>query len=328
VDVEAEYRKSIPPEAWAFLVEYQGLANPEMYGEVEEIRDMIVEFVRSGLPAWKRCFARMERSAEAYQRRRGGPTSTRSARPRVYGATQAKRLALLRCVAPRVVPVANRSKRGFDTAGHPIHWEQVHAEFKRDHPEYRGSAEALERAYRRAKTDRRVCELYFDGELRNWAEQADRLRHTLRTLGMAGLRPEDVFVRFVTTDGSYEPDTRGLSPELASAIKHMASYKKWMNISFKLSPGPGRAFERAVSNSCGLTVAHRVAYPRDQRFCEGPHCRKCKVGAGLVKVGLARQEDLVELTAAGAGERHRRRLDESAQRLRKLFESIDNRSRG
>ena len=65
---------------------------------------------------------------------------------------------------------------------------------------------------------------------------------------------------------------------------------------------------RAVRCNCGLT-ADRVAYPRDERFCEGPHCRKCKVGTELVKVGFARQEDLVELTAAGAGERHRRRLE-------------------
>jgi len=318
---------------------------------------MIVEFVRSGLPAWKRCFARMERSAEAYQRRRGGPTSTRSARPRVYGATQAKRLALLRCVAPRVVPVANRSKRGFDTAGHSISWEQIYAEWKKEHPDYPGSAEALERAYRRARHDRRVCELYLDGEFRDWAKQAEAVRQGLSSGSMTGLREEDLFVKTVPGNPRLAEDAHRMLAEAqalrraneaedvdpitrerndtraqvfeaaAQTLRTASRAKEWAVISPKLPPSAGRALDRAVKRNCGLTEDF-VDYSREDVLCEGPGCHRCRIGADLLREGfISAPEGLQTKSADGATERHRQRLDESAQSLRKLFGSVDRRPR-
>jgi hypothetical protein len=246
-------------------------------------------------------------------------------RPRLYAKPLARRLRRLSFVAELVVPFANLAQGNFDWAGRTIPWEDVEARWNQGHPDEKMSAKALERAFRRDRSDQQLRKLYLDSDFRDWARQAERLRHMLSSLGMSGLRPEDVFVRFVSNEGSKEPDTRGLPPELASAIRHVASYKKWAQISVKLPPAPGSAFGRAVRDSCGLT-AGRVAYPRDERFCGGPHCRRCKVGAELVKVGFARQEDLVELAAAGAGERHRRRLDESAHNWRKLLGLASDRS--
>ncbi len=112
----------------------------------------------------------------------------------------------------------------------------------------------------------------------------------------------------------------------ARTLTRLSQVKKWSVVSAKLPPAAGLALKRAVRRKCGLTESF-VAWPRDTRFCEGPHCRRCKVGADLVRTGFARQENIVELAAAGAGERHRRRLDESARNWRKLFDFASGRSR-
>lgn len=324
--MEKEHGTRVPLRARQFLEDYMGLKEPA-YPDEHDVCFVIGEFIEHGLPALNRyldeTMASRGRSSTVGKRCRAGSLE----RPRLYAKPLARRLRRLSFVAEIVVPFANLAQGNFDWAGRTIPWEDVEARWNQGHPDEKMSAKAFERAFRRDRSDQRLRELYFDSDFRDWAREAERLRHTLNSLGMAGLRPEDVFVRFVTTEGNTEPDTRGLPPELASAIRHVASYKKWAQISVRLPPALGRAFERAVRRRCGLTV-DRVAYPHDEHFCEGPHCRKCKVGAELVKVGFARQEDLVELTAAGAGERHRRRLDESAQNWRKLFEFANRRSRG
>ncbi len=350
---EAKHHTSVPPEARGFLEASMHLPDPVLYPDEDTIADLMDWFVEDGLPAWKRCFARMEKSAEAPQRRRRGLTSTRPARPRVYGKTQAKRLFLLRFVAERVIPVANRAKRGFDAAGHSIPWEQVYIELKRDHPDYRGSAKALERAYRRAKSDQHVCELYFDGEFRNWAKQAEDVLDTLNSLGMVGLRPEDVFVKTIAHQNTRlledarqrlaeaqalrrANEVEGIAPATrkrnearadvfeasAQTLKRASEVKEWSVISAKLPPAAGRALERAIRRGCGLTERF-VAWPRGSRFCEGPRCPRCKVGSDLVSAGFAMEQDLSGLSAVGAGERLEEKLRQHTRTMRMLLGQTD-----
>ncbi len=348
-DVEAEQKTAIPPEAWTFLVEYQGLADELLPPGDDDIRAVIEQFIQYGLAPWTRCVEKAARIERGPRGKRRGPTTTRSAGPHVYGKILAEHLRLLRFVAERAKPVANRGVPGFDTSGHSILWEQVHAEWMKGNPSYRGAADALARAYRRAKNDRRACELYFDDEFRDWAAQAEALRATLSWLEDAGLRPEDVFVKSIAgqstrlledarrlleraqalrraneaedidsaTRKRNEESAKGLEAS-AQALTRASQFTKWSRISMQLSPDAGRVLARAITRNCRLTESF-AAYPRGTVFCERPRCDRCKVGADLLREKLiAAPGGLRPSSAKGAGERHSQRLDESARVMQRL----------
>jgi hypothetical protein len=315
-----------------------GLADPAFYPDEAYIVGVMDWFVEDCLAAWERSRSPAGGPDAALQRSQTGPAATRSARPRVYGKTLAERLRLLRFVAERVIPVANRGVPGFDTSGHSILWEQVHAEWKKENPNYRGSSKSLGRAYRRAKNNRRVCELYFDDEFRDWAAQAEALRPTLSRLEAAGLRPEDVFVKTIAgqstrlledarrlleraqalrraneaedidsaTRKRNEESAKGLEAS-AQALTRASQFPEWSGISMQLSPDAGRALARVITLKCGL-AAEFVRWPRGTDFCTGPQCRRCRAGADLLGTGMIAREDLSAASAAEAVEKLRRDL--------------------
>jgi hypothetical protein len=288
--LEAERHASVPPEARGFLEEAMHLENLALYPDEDTIADLMDWFAEDALPAWKRCFDRTKMSDEALQRKRRGPAATRSARPRVYGKTQAQRLLLLRFMAERVIPVANRGVLSLDTAGHLIRWEEIYAEWKEEHPDYRGSTKSLARAYRRAKSDPLVCQLYFDREFQDWAKQVEALRPTLSQLEAAGYRPEDLFVRIVRDDSSRLRGT--LSPKVAATFERANWPKEWVSISAKYPPKEGAAYGKAARANCVLTAWH-FAFPPDTVFCEHQDCSSCRVYRALKQASILEVESEV-----------------------------------
>ncbi len=348
---EAEHARSIPRDAWRFLLAYLDL---EKYRDDDDVRTEIDLFIERGLDAWIKSHSNAEASQANTQ---SSPTSGPRSRPTFYGAPQGRRLELLRFVVERVVPLANRGTLCFDTMGHLMPWEQILAEWKKEHPGYLGSATALERQYRRTRADQHVTALYSDVEFRDWATRAEAMRQTLRSFGMVGLRPEDIFAKsdphqikgfaqgaqrmldqarafrraskVENVDAAvrkrYEREVELLEGGAQTSMR-ASKVENWRIITAKLQPDKGRALERAIRRKCGL-VESVVAYTREDVLCEGPGCHRCRVGADLVKSGLiSAPGGLPAGCAHRATERHRERLD-AARGLLKLFGSVRRRPR-
>jgi len=309
-------------------------------GELPELLDGYRDAVESKVRSLARFYLAIMRRAGRSRTQERTTRTRRDEHRNVYQEFSDERyIRILAFVSQREVPFRNLLERSFSTAGRRISWDRVAAEWSGANPRDRLNARSLKRYYYRARYQKRLRDAYFDRLFKQWAAGT---APDLAPLKAAGYRDEDLFVRsedrFVS-DGVLD-DLKQLADRYAShpdygdrfralyeSFNRHRNAEAWVT-SAKLPPFEAAALQRAVSRKrkCGLT-ADFVAWPRETRFCEGPHCRRCKVGADLVRTGFARQEDLVELAAAGAGERHRRRLDESAQNLRKILDFVSGRSR-
>jgi len=236
-------------------------------------------------------------------------------RTRMYRKPFERRLRIVDFVAQRAVPFAHLLQRELDTAGRQVDWKSISAEWNRDYPHDRMDSERLRVMYERARREEYLRETYFDGRFRDWAKQGERVRDTLSRLGMAGLRPEDVYVRIETVARpntqliedarrmlaeaqalrraneveGIDPATRkrnkvraDLFEASAQTLTRTSQVKAWSVISSKVPPRAGHALARAIKRLCGLTE-HFVAYPRGTVFCKRRQCHKCKVGADLLR---------------------------------------------
>jgi len=321
---EVKHGVTASPEERAFLEEYMGLSNPEDYVSQADIESVLDEFIEHGPQALRRYLARAAEPGRAAGRRRGHLATEQSPRRRVYGSAQAKRLLVLRFVSQRVIPVANRGERSFDTAGHAISWKQIHAEWKRERPGYRGSVAALERAYRRARSDRDLCELYFDQEFRDWAALVENVRPALSFLAAAGLQPQDVFVKTIPGPGPRIVGVEGSGP--ASPAEQVLMKAKYWNAFTAKAPAPTEAtLMGAVQRKCGLTVdsgGYLVDWDQGTKLCEGPDCHRCWVGRNLAALGIVPQEALTGRAAVGASARLDERFQNHAHNMRVLQRAI------
>ena len=299
---EKKHGTRVPLESRQFLEAYKGMAEPQMYPDEDDVHFVIDEFIEHGFPALNRYLAEMMAS----RGRSGTVGKNNSAEAlkgrRVYAKPLAKRLHRLNFVAELVVPFANLVQGSFDRAGRPIPWDHVEARWNQAHPDEKTSAKALERAFRRDRDDQRLRELYFDGEFRDWARQADHLRPILKPLELSGRRPQDLFVRSMTFDSSRLADA--LSPETASAFARAGWPKDWLVVSAKYPAETVRALRRSArarrtadratrqrhmtlvckGRACKSTSAMLVHWsPATTTVLKGSQCNECPVASRMMR---------------------------------------------
>ena len=248
--------------------------------------------------------------------RQGNTSKPRESRNVCRDFSDGRYLRILEFVSQRSVSLAGLLGRSLETSGRRISWDGLIAEWNKAIPKDPLSADTLRRYYYRARADSNLCQRYFDDLLDGWAKAAQPL---IDMFMEAGCRAEDLFIKRVMTKGTHPPDTNGLPPELAEAERRMYECKEWIEVGPRFSPEVEMAYQLAADRNCAL-MARFFAFPRDARLCQGPHCRRCKVGVQLERFSLAGKDELCASAAAAAVERWRERLRNHAETMRMIRE--------
>jgi len=155
--VQRERKVRVTAGERAFVEAYQGLAEPELYPDEDDILAVMEQFVEHGQPMLRQLM-RTSRNPKEVQPRR--PTD-RATRPHRYQKPFQRRLELIGFVAERVVPFPSLLEGTFDMKGQRIPWRQLSEEWDRTHPCDEKPLNTLKREYFAARSGSYLCGVYL-----------------------------------------------------------------------------------------------------------------------------------------------------------------------